>query len=231
MSSENPALPPPSEPSTPRDLTPSPTPPPAAQESERDPVIQRSAVFGTRYLTDPGKVYDFNSWDQVLPDPEHIKAGDEKIEFQKQHRLSEKEKKRFMDRPAYFWDMFYRNNRENFFKNRKWLTREFPALKECLSAGAGRRVIFEAGCGVGNAIFPLLEENENKLLQVHGRDYSPKAIGVLKEDPQLDPGHITVGVWDIASTEGPEGIEDGSVDVILLCFVLSALVVSIWDYG
>ena len=231
MSAEDPALPPPSEPATPLDLTPSPTPPPPAKETERDSVIQRSAVFGTRYLTDPEKVYDFNSWDQVLPDPEHTKAGDEKIEFQKQHRLSEKEKKRFMDRPAYFWDMFYRNNRENFFKNRKWLTREFPALKECLGRDAGRRVIFEAGCGVGNAIFPVLEENENELLQVHGRDYSPRAIEVLKEDPQFDPAHVTAGVWDIASTEGPEGIEEDSVDVILLCFVLSALVVRIWDSG
>ena len=226
MSAEDP----PSEPATPLDLTPSRTPPPPAKESERDSVLQRSAVFGTRYLTDPEKVYDFNSWDQVLPDPEHTKAGDEKIEFQKQHRLSEKEKKRFMDRPAYFWDMFYRNNRENFFKNRKWLTREFPALKECLGADAGRRVVFEAGCGVGNAIFPLLDENENELLQVHGRDYSPRAIEVLKEDPQFDPAHVTAGVWDIASTEGPEGIEEDSVDVILLCFVLSALVVRIWDY-
>jgi tRNAThr (cytosine32-N3)-methyltransferase len=221
MSNENMALPPPSDPSTPLDLTPTPTPPPGG---ERDPVIQRSAVFGTRYLTDPEKVYDFNSWDQVLPDPDHIASSVEKIAFQKQHRLADKDRARFLDRPAYFWDMFYLNNRENFFKNRKWLTREFPALKACLAADAGAQTILEAGCGVGNAIFPLLEENENPDLRVHGRDYSPRAIEVLKEDSQFDPVHCTAGVWDISSTEGPEGIEDCSVDVILLCFCLSALV-------
>jgi hypothetical protein len=125
MSSEE-RLPPPSDPSTPLDLTPSPTPHP-----ERDPVIQRSAVFGTRYLTDPSKVFDYNSWDQVTPDPDHLAMAIEKIKFQQENRLSEKQKKRFLERPAYFWDLFYLSNRENFFKNRKWLVREFPVLKSC----------------------------------------------------------------------------------------------------
>ena len=130
MAPEDLSLPPASDPSTPLDLTPSPTPHP--QNGGRDTVIQRSAVFGTRYLTDPEKVFDYNSWDQVLPDPDHLVTALENIKFQQDHKLSEKEKKRFLERPAYFWDMFYRNNRENFFKNRKWLTREFSVLKECM---------------------------------------------------------------------------------------------------
>jgi hypothetical protein len=121
------ALPAPSDPSTPLDLTPSHTP----QPNGRDPIIQRSAVFGSRYLTDPTKVYDYNSWDQVEPDPEYLTVALEKIKFQEENRLSEKDRIRFLEKPAYFWDMFYRNNRENFFKNRQWLLREFPALKEC----------------------------------------------------------------------------------------------------
>jgi tRNAThr (cytosine32-N3)-methyltransferase len=130
MSTEDLSLPPSSDPSTPLDPTPSPTPHP--QNGGRDPIIQRSAVFGSRYLTDPEKVFDYNSWDQVVPDPDHLVAALEKIKFQQEYKLPAKEKKRFLERPAYFWDMFYRNNRENFFKNRKWLTREFPVLKECM---------------------------------------------------------------------------------------------------
>jgi hypothetical protein len=128
MSSEDLSLPAPSNPSTPLDLTPASTP----KSDDRDNVIQRSAVFGSRYLTDPSKVFDFNSWDQVTPDPEHLALAVEKIKFQQETRLSEKERVRFLERPAYFWDMFYRNNGENFFKNRKWLTREFPVLKACM---------------------------------------------------------------------------------------------------
>lgn len=122
------SLPAPSGPSTPLDLTPSTTPVPHS----RDPIIQRNAVFGERYLTDPTKVYDYNSWDQVLPDPDHLSNALEKVKLQKEARVPEKEMKRFLDRPAYFWDLFYRNNRENFFKNRKWLVREFQVLGNCL---------------------------------------------------------------------------------------------------
>jgi len=125
---DTPSLPPPSDPSTPLDLTSPSTPTP----NGRDPVIQRSAVFGSRYLTDPSRVYDYNSWDQVTPDPEHLASALEKIKFQQENRVSERDRQRFLERPAYFWDLFYLNNRENFFKNRKWLTREFPMLKECM---------------------------------------------------------------------------------------------------
>jgi len=140
-------LPPPSDPSTPLDLatprstSPTPSPSGAKDKTGRDPVIQRSAVFGERYLTDPSRVFDYNSWDQVTPDPEHLATALEKVKFQQEKRLSEKERKRFLERPAYFWDMFYRNNRENFFKNRKWLTREFPILQECMTKGVSPRSI------------------------------------------------------------------------------------------
>lgn len=73
-------------------------------------------------------------------------------------------------------------------------------------------------------MFPILEENENPHLMIHGRDYSPRAIEVLLADPQFDPLHATAEVWDIASDSLPGGILENSVDVITLCFVLSALV-------
>jgi tRNAThr (cytosine32-N3)-methyltransferase len=77
---------------------------------------------------------------------------------------------------------------------------------------------------VGNAIFPLLAENKNPHLTIHGRDYSPRAVEVLKSDPQYNPEFVTAGVWDITSEGLPDGIPSSSCDVIILCFVLSALV-------
>ena len=76
-------------------------------------------------------------------------------------------------------------------------------------------------------MFPILKENENPLLKVHGRDYSPRAIEVLLSDPQFDPLHASAGVWDITSDSLPEGIPESSCDAITLCFVLSALVLSL----
>ena len=93
------------------------------------------------------------------------------------------------------WDLFYKRNSTHFFKDRHWITREFPELLEPLlecdrhddggsggvgGGGGGRaqRVYLEAGCGVGNTVFPLMEEN--KELFVCACDFSPKAIQLLK---------------------------------------------------
>ncbi|CAM9562117.1 unnamed protein product, partial [Ectocarpus sp. 12 AP-2014] len=46
----------------------------------------------------------------------------------------------------------------------------------------GRRTLLELGCGVGNAVFPLLEENRG--LYVIAADLSPRGIGVLKQHPK-----------------------------------------------
>lgn len=50
------------------------------------------------------------------------------------------------------WDRFFRRNGERFFRDRHYLTEEFPSL-------AGRVRVFEAGCGAGNAAVPLLLAN------------------------------------------------------------------------
>lgn len=82
------------------------------------------------------------------------------------------------------WDLFYKRNSTHFFKDRHWITREFPELlvtkSELDSEGDHQRkiVLLEAGCGVGNTVFPLLVENKD--LFVYACDFSPKAIELLK---------------------------------------------------
>ena len=81
------------------------------------------------------------------------------------------------------WDLFYKRNADHFFKDRHWLTREFPELlqesSEAKDAEKKRHVVLlEAGCGVGNTVFPLLEENSS--LYVYACDFSTKAIEIMK---------------------------------------------------
>lgn len=93
------------------------------------------------------------------------------------------------------WDLFYKRNSTHFFKDRHWITREFPELlgpsivdsMAILESGPGigemgdshkKKIFLEAGCGVGNTVFPLLEENKD--LFVYACDFSSKAIDLLK---------------------------------------------------
>ena len=84
------------------------------------------------------------------------------------------------------WDLFYKRNTINFFKDRHWITREFPELLRTISEfdqdsqkiETERLVLLEAGCGVGNTVFPLLEENAN--LFIYACDFSPRAIDFVK---------------------------------------------------
>ena len=77
------------------------------------------------------------------------------------------------------WDLFYKRNTTHFFKDRHWITREFPQLLQALSeVDSTQPVLLEVGCGVGNTLFPLLEENDS--LFVHACDFSPRAIEFVK---------------------------------------------------
>ena len=97
--------------------------------------------------------------------------------------------------------------------------------------GVGRKVVLEVGAGAGNTAFPILKGNENEELMVHAVDFSGKAVEIMKGDKQYDEKHVRASVWDVASEEGvlPEGVEEGSVDVVVMVFVFSALSPEQWE--
>ncbi len=49
---------------------------------------------------------------------------------------------------AAHWDRFYTRNESKFFKDRHWMTREWPVLLDVERV----RVCCELGCGVGNSV-------------------------------------------------------------------------------
>ncbi|CAM9611242.1 unnamed protein product [Ectocarpus sp. 6 AP-2014] len=86
----------------------------------------------------------------------------------------------------------------------------------------GRRTLLELGCGVGNAVFPLLEENRG--LYVIAADLSPRGIQVLKQHPKYSCGRCEALVLDATADDLPPSVlEDGGVDLVLLQFSLSAV--------
>lgn len=170
------------------------------------------------------------------------------------------------------WNVFYNQNKTNFFKDRHYLQKSFPnefgwlydmknvddaVTIKCDPGGTNHETsisplgengvtnsefrIVEVGCGVGNAILPLLEQH-SKLMQqytsdlrqassdeisstsippcppqlhIHCLDFAPSAIQLLKKDALFQAaareGRATAHVYDLSSTH-PSTINIGIPD-------------------
>ena len=191
--------------------------------------------FGSRYLEEGDNVYEFNAWDHVEPDDEYKAFSEVQYAKQREAPVSDFDRWRFNADPVKWWNLFYKNNTANFFKDRKWLRQEFPVLAEVTRPDAGPKVVLEVGAGAGNTAFPLILNNENDRLKVHACDFSKTAVKVMQESEHYDPQFITADVWDVAAQKTeesdslPPGLGEGSVDVVVLIFIFSALNPNQWD--
>ena len=138
-------------------------------------------------------------------------------------------KGRFNGQPAKWWDLFYKNNSANFFKDRKWLQQEFPILGDVTKEDHGPAVVLEIGAGAGNTAFPLIARNRNPQLKVHACDYSKKAVDVMRGQESYNTDVMQADVWDVTSDDLPPGLKEGTVDVAVLIFIFSALSPPEWD--
>ena len=187
--------------------------------------------FGNRILTDENDVWNHNAWDQVEWGEEQKLEAERQLEAQQQTPVKDFDKNLYNSNPERYWNYFYSHNKDNFFKDRRWLRIEFPSIFECTTPEAGKKTIVEVGCGVGNTMYPILEVNNNPELTVVGADYSSKAIDIVKKHELYTKGNAHAAVWDLANPEGalPEGVEEHSADIIILIFVLSALSPTQWE--
>ncbi|XP_068586011.1 tRNA N(3)-methylcytidine methyltransferase METTL6 [Cebidichthys violaceus] len=119
------------------------------------------------------------------------------------------------------WDLFYKRNTTNFFKDRHWTTREFDELKACREFESQRLVLLEAGCGVGNCLFPLLEDDRD--IFVYACDFSPRAVEFVKLNPLYRPERCRAFQCDLTEDDLRGNVPEGGVDVVTLIFVLSAV--------
>ncbi|XP_075996753.1 tRNA N(3)-cytidine methyltransferase METTL6 isoform X2 [Genypterus blacodes] len=118
------------------------------------------------------------------------------------------------------WDLFYKRNTTNFFKDRRWTGREFEELR-ARGEEAGPLVLLEAGCGVGNCIFPLLEDDRH--IFIYACDFSPRAVEFVKLNPLYCPERCAAFQCDLTKDDLRDNVPEDSVDVVTLIFVLSAV--------
>ena len=113
-------------------------------------------------------------------------------------------------------------------EDRHWLHYEFPELAPptaVAAAGADKgmqpRVLLEAGCGVGNTVFPLLEADAN--LVAYACDFSPRAVSFVQNSPHFNSARCTAFQCDLTAMLLSEVIPVETVDLVTLLFVLSAI--------
>ncbi|EEQ29330.1 actin filament binding protein [Microsporum canis CBS 113480] len=193
---------------------------PANNQKRTDPF-----QFGSRFLEEGDDVFEFNAWDHVEADPEYYEYAELQYARQRASPVSDFDRQRFNSQPAKWWNLFYKNNTGNFFKNRKWLKQEFPILSEVTAADAGPKVVLEVGAGAGNTAFPVLMNNENEKLMVHACDYSKAAVDVMRKSENYNEKYMRADVWDVTAT----GLEKESVDVVVMVFIFSALAPNEWE--
>ncbi|KAK0109594.1 hypothetical protein ONS95_002279 [Cadophora gregata] len=184
--------------------------------------------FGSRLLSEQDNVFEFNAWDHVETDDTYKEYAELQYAKQRESPVSDFDKNRFNSEPAKWWNNFYKNNTANFFKDRKWLQQEFPILSQITKADAGPITLLEVGAGAGNTAFPILANNQNPNLKIHACDFSKKAVEVIRENEAYNTKHIQADVWDAASEVLPPGLEDESVDLVIMIFIFSALSPSQW---
>ena len=143
------------------------------------------------------------------------------LSLQDRNRCEEFRAEKFQKESKKHWDLFYKRNETRFFKDRHWTTREFQELLKIDSDG--QKVLMEVGCGVGNFLYPLIEENKINLF-IHATDISPRAVQMVQDNPLYDPERINAFQCDITKDDCfCNNVEPESVDIASLIFVLSAV--------
>ncbi|RDW64774.1 actin binding protein-like protein [Coleophoma cylindrospora] len=210
---------------------PQPAPPHLSHDPQYNQKRSDPFQFGSRHLKDEADVFEFNAWDHVETDDTYKEYAELQYAKQRESPVSDFDKTRFNGDPAKWWNNFYKNNTSNFFKDRKWLQQEFPILSEITKADAGSITLLEVGAGAGNTAYPILAHNQNPNLKIHACDFSKKAVQVIRENEAYDTKNIQADVWDLAGDVLPPGLEEGSVDIVILIFIFSALSPAQWEQG
>ena len=121
------------------------------------------------------------------------------------------------------WEKFHRmHSAGRFFKEKRYLTLEFPCLLDKGDVTSGLRV-GEIGCGCGSALIPVLREN--KSVQAVGCDVSETATQVFREMCQkagIENDRVELHVHASGKNKRSP-FQDDSCDRMMIIFTLSAM--------
>ncbi|CAG4927576.1 unnamed protein product [Colias eurytheme] len=150
----------------------------------------------------------------------------ERLELQNSRMIPEAKAAKLEREAKRHWDIFYKRNETKFFRDRHWTTREF---QELINFDPEQRIVFlELGCGVGNMVFPLIEEGFSNFF-FYACDFSPRAVEFVKSNKLYDDSKIKAFCADLTTDDLFENINENTADIASLIFVLSAINPTMWS--
>lgn len=154
---------------------------------------------------------------KVLTDEERAR-----LEEQNKRMVSEFQARKLETEARKHWDLFYKRNETRFFKDRHWTTREFEELLASDGGSGEVKTMLEVGCGVGNLVFPLIEDGHRDYF-IYACDLSPRAVELVKQHNLYDEQYMRAFPCDITTEEVFGTLAEGTLDIATLIFVLSAI--------
>ncbi|KAK3604742.1 hypothetical protein CHS0354_017849 [Potamilus streckersoni] len=89
---------------------------------------EKRPQFGNRILTDSKNVFEHNAWDNVVWDEKQEEDARRITSQQLSTPVPEHDKEKFEENAFEYWNEFYMQHQNRFFKDRHWLFTEFPEL-------------------------------------------------------------------------------------------------------
>ena len=139
---------------------------------------QGPAPYAGSILDNPELLWTDDIWNE-----EREKEAQSKLSLQG-NVVSDYWKTQYETKAGSFWHKFYKRNADHFYKDRHYLHVVFPELmtnSSCDRDSTEPLYLLEIGCGVGNAVLPLIELNPN--LHVIAMDFANSAIEILNKHP------------------------------------------------
>lgn len=191
-----------------------------------------------RRLINEDDVLTQNAWDDAEWTNEMVQGAERRLQEQRTESKNYNQDISLTEENVTTkWNEFYAKHEDKFFRDRKWIFSEFPELLDRISDKDNCKSqkthelkcnIFEVGCGVGNAVVHILNQNELPILHIYCCDLSENAIKTLsqREFYQQHSNQVVPFQADICrdfESKVRTRIELGSIDFIMLIFTLSAL--------
>lgn len=176
----------------------------------------------------PASHGSFNLGDVVTSGVEKVLTDEERARLEEQNKrmVSEFQARKLETDARKHWDLFYKRNETRFFKDRHWTTREFEELLASSEEGVGSsaevKTMLEVGCGVGNLVFPLIEDGHRDYF-IYACDLSPRAVELVRQHNLYDERYMRAFPCDITTDEVFGTLAEGTLDIATLIFVLSAI--------